>query len=81
MAAIALITTAMTKFILHEDDDIAYLGDTFRNILISAGAMLCLSFIGYLKTTFLPFSNFVGGVTRVSAIYTYVYYIYIYYVV
>ena len=64
MAAIGLVTTAMVKFtlghhVLNGESDI------FSNIVIAGGAFLCLSFIGYLKTTFLSFSNFVGGVTRV----------------
>jgi ankyrin repeat protein len=65
MAAITLVSTAMVKFILGHNI-VGGEKDMFRNIVISAGAMLCLSFIGYLKATFLPFSNFVGGVTRVS---------------
>jgi len=38
---------------------------SFQRTIMSAGALLTLSFVGYLKTTFLPFSNFVGGVMEI----------------
>jgi heme/copper-type cytochrome/quinol oxidase subunit 3 len=36
-----------------------------RGTVIAAGACICLSFVSYLKTTFLKFSIFVGGISRV----------------
>jgi hypothetical protein len=38
----------------------------FQKVVMSAGAFICLAFVGYLKVTFLSFSNFVGGVAQVS---------------
>jgi ankyrin repeat protein len=65
--AIVLVMVTGIRFLtgaeLVNDGEVT---NSFQRAIMSTGALLMLSFVGYLKTTFLPFSNFVGGVMQVS---------------
>ena len=51
-----------TELNLGEDDE----NKQYERVLICCGVFLCLSFVGYLRSTFLSFAIFVGGVSKVS---------------
>jgi hypothetical protein len=56
LTAIVLVGTATIKWMMGHE--LISGVQMFQNIVISAGAFVCLNFVGYLKSTFLRFSNF-----------------------